>query len=48
MTAFAKDLRGYRIVKELGVIYGLSVRSRNWGVDIVAVLSLSRVESLSI
>jgi uncharacterized protein YbjQ (UPF0145 family) len=32
------DLPGYRVVKVLGTVYGLTVRSRNWGVDIGAVL----------
>jgi uncharacterized protein YbjQ (UPF0145 family) len=32
------DLPGYRIVKILGAVYGLTVRSRNWGVDIGAIL----------
>lgn len=32
------DLSGYRIVKVLGTVYGLTVRSRNWGVDIGAIL----------
>ena len=28
------DLPGYRIVRVLGAVYGLTCRSRNWGVDI--------------
>jgi uncharacterized protein YbjQ (UPF0145 family) len=28
------DLPGYRVVKVLGTIYGITVRSRNWGADI--------------
>lgn len=28
------DIPGYRIVRVLGTVYGLTVRSRNWGVDI--------------
>ena len=28
------DLPGYRIVRILGTVYGLTCRSRNWGVDI--------------
>jgi len=32
------DLPGYRIVKVLGTVYGITVRSRNWGVDIGAIL----------
>jgi uncharacterized protein YbjQ (UPF0145 family) len=35
------DLPGYRIVKVLGTVYGITVRSRNWGVDIGAFLRSS-------
>ncbi|TVY83530.1 UPF0145 protein [Lachnellula suecica] len=35
------DLPGYRIVKVLGTIYGITVRSRNWGADIGAFLRSS-------
>jgi uncharacterized protein YbjQ (UPF0145 family) len=38
LTSTANDLRGYRVVKELGVIYGLNVRSRNWGADILSII----------
>jgi uncharacterized protein YbjQ (UPF0145 family) len=38
ITSTMNDLPGYRIVKVLGTVYGLTVRSRNWGVDIGAVL----------
>ena len=38
ITSTTNDLPGYRIVKVLGTVYGLSVRSRNWGADIVSVL----------
>jgi uncharacterized protein YbjQ (UPF0145 family) len=30
------DLPGYRVVKVLGTIYGITVRSRNWGADIAS------------
>jgi uncharacterized protein YbjQ (UPF0145 family) len=32
------DLPGYRVVRVLGTVYGLTVRSRNWGADIASVL----------
>lgn len=32
------DLPGYRIVKVLGTIYGITVRARNWGADLGAFL----------
>jgi len=35
------DLPGYRIVRVLGTVYGLTVRSRNWGADIGAFLRSS-------
>jgi uncharacterized protein YbjQ (UPF0145 family) len=38
ITSTTNDLPGYRVVKVLGTVYGLSVRSRNWGADIVSVL----------
>jgi uncharacterized protein YbjQ (UPF0145 family) len=38
ITSTANDIPGYRVVKVLGTVYGLSVRSRNWGADIVSVL----------
>ncbi|KAJ5608855.1 hypothetical protein N7528_009422 [Penicillium herquei] len=31
------DLPGYKIRKVLGTIYGITVRTRNWGADIGAV-----------
>lgn len=34
ITATTNDLPDYRITKTLGTIYGLTVRSRNWGADI--------------
>jgi uncharacterized protein YbjQ (UPF0145 family) len=38
ITTTMNDLPGYRIVRILGTIYGLCVRSRNWGADIASVL----------
>ena len=35
------DLPGYRVVKVLGTVYGITVRSRNWGADIGAFLRSS-------
>lgn len=35
------DIPGYRVVKVLGAIYGITVRSRNWGADIGAFLRSS-------
>lgn len=32
------EIPGYRVKKVLGAVYGLSVRSRNWGADIASVL----------
>ena len=32
------DVPGHRVVRVLGSVYGLSVRSRNWGADIATVL----------
>jgi uncharacterized protein YbjQ (UPF0145 family) len=30
------DIPGYRVVRVLGTVYGLTVRTRNWGADIGA------------
>jgi uncharacterized protein YbjQ (UPF0145 family) len=38
ITTTSNDLPGYRVVRVLGTVYGLSVRSRNWGADIVSIL----------
>ena len=38
IVSTTNDLPGYRVVKVLGTVYGLSVRSRNWGADIVSIL----------
>lgn len=32
------DMPGYRVTKILGTIYGITVRSRNWGAGLGAVL----------
>lgn len=32
------ELPGYRVVKILGTVYGITVRSRNWGTEIGAFL----------
>ena len=32
------DLPGYRVVRVLGAVYGLTCRARNWGVDIAMAL----------
>jgi uncharacterized protein YbjQ (UPF0145 family) len=34
ITSTMNDIPGYRVVKVLGAVYGLTVRSRNWGADI--------------
>lgn len=36
ITTTMSDLPGYHIVKVLGTVYGITVRSRNWGADIGA------------
>lgn len=36
ITSTMNDIPGFRVVKVLGTIYGLTVRSRNWGADIGA------------
>lgn len=41
ITSTMNDLPGYRIVKVLGTVYGITVRSRNWGADIGAFLRSS-------
>jgi uncharacterized protein YbjQ (UPF0145 family) len=35
------DIPGYRVVRVLGSVYGLTVRSRNWGADIGSFLKSS-------
>ena len=32
------DVPGYRVVRVLGAVYGLTVRSRNWGASMTMVL----------
>ena len=41
ITSTMNDIPGYRVVKVLGAIYGITVRSRNWGADIGAFLRSS-------
>ncbi|CZR58721.1 probable DUF74 domain protein [Phialocephala subalpina] len=41
VTSTMNDLPGYRVVKVLGTVYGITVRSRNWGADIGAFLRSS-------
>lgn len=38
ITSTMNDLPGYRIKSTLGTIYGLTVRTRNWGADVGAVI----------
>jgi uncharacterized protein YbjQ (UPF0145 family) len=38
ITSTMNEIPGYRVVKVLGTVYGISVRSRNWGADIASVL----------
>jgi hypothetical protein len=37
ITSTMNDIPGYRVVKVLGAIYGITVRTRNIGVGLVAV-----------
>jgi len=41
ITSTMNEIPGYRVVKVLGAIYGITVRSRNWGADIGAFLRSS-------
>jgi uncharacterized protein YbjQ (UPF0145 family) len=34
ITTTTNDLPGYKITKILGTVYGLTVRTRNWGTDL--------------
>ena len=36
ITTTMNDVPGYRVVRILGTVYGLTCRSRNWGADIAA------------
>jgi uncharacterized protein YbjQ (UPF0145 family) len=36
MTSTMNDIPGFRVVRVLGTVYGLTVRSRNWGADIAS------------
>lgn len=38
LTSTMNDIPGYRVVRVLGTVYGLTVRSRNWGAGLGAIL----------
>lgn len=38
ITSTMNDIPGYRVVKVLGAVYGLTVRSRNWAAALGMVL----------
>jgi hypothetical protein len=38
ITSTMNDIPGYRVVKVLGAVYGLTVRSRNWAAGLGMVL----------
>jgi uncharacterized protein YbjQ (UPF0145 family) len=38
ITTTMNDLPGYRIIEILGTVFGITVRSRNWGADIGAIV----------
>jgi uncharacterized protein YbjQ (UPF0145 family) len=37
ITSTMNEVPGYRVVRVLGAVYGLTVRSRNWGADIAQI-----------
>ena len=41
MTTTTNDIPTHRVVKNLGTIFGITVRSRNWGADIGGLLRSS-------
>jgi uncharacterized protein YbjQ (UPF0145 family) len=41
ITVTMNDVPGYRVVEVLGTIFGITVRSRNWGADLGAILKSS-------
>ncbi|GIJ86302.1 hypothetical protein Asppvi_005189 [Aspergillus pseudoviridinutans] len=41
ITTTTNDLPGYKITKVLGTVYGLTVRTRNWGTDLGAIVRSS-------
>ncbi|KAH2747590.1 hypothetical protein KXV94_005429 [Aspergillus fumigatus] len=41
ITTTANDLPGYKITKVLGTVYGLTVRTCNWGTDLGAIVRSS-------
>ena len=38
ITSTMNDIPGYKVTRNLGVVYGLTVRARNWGADIGGIL----------
>jgi uncharacterized protein YbjQ (UPF0145 family) len=38
ITSTMNEIPGFRVVKVLGAVYGLTVRTRNWGADIASFL----------
>lgn len=38
ITVTTNDVPGYKITKTLGTVYGLTVRARNWGADLGAIV----------
>jgi uncharacterized protein YbjQ (UPF0145 family) len=38
ITSTMNEIPGYQVVKVLGAVYGLTVRSRNWGAGLASVL----------
>ena len=38
ITTTMNEVPGYRVVRVLGTVYGLTVRSRNWGADFASVM----------
>src|SRR5688572_6475312 len=40
-TSTTNDIAGYRVVKQLDTVYGLTVQARNWGVEIGAAFKAS-------
>jgi uncharacterized protein YbjQ (UPF0145 family) len=41
ITSTMNEIPGYRVVEVLGTIFGITVRSRNWGADLGAFLRSS-------
>jgi uncharacterized protein YbjQ (UPF0145 family) len=38
ITSTMNEIPGFRVVKVLGAVYGLTVRSRNWGAGLASVI----------